>query len=328
MNPGKKIFGTLIIPSIASLVAAILCAFGHVTLFDSAATWLVFVRSIVSVSIVTFALSINLGTGRFDFSIGSVSLLTSTIVLKLALSLNLSPILTILFSVVIGAILGFLSGGVYVITKLPAIIVSLGVTLFYEGLAYTITGGHGVSIVINEGLMNFKTIPNFVTIGIIVLIFIVIVFDHTVFGYDYKALITGQTIAVNIGINENLNALICYAISGGLMGIYGFISATTNGVVSMSLNFGSISPMFIAFLPMFIGGFIGKYSNDKLGYVIGGFVSALISVIFIRFNVDSSVQQIITAVILVLFLIYLNNQGLLKKIVDSLKRNKLGQVQA
>ena len=96
------------------------------------------------------------------------------------------------------------------------------------------------------------------------------------------------------------------------MGAQGFISATTNGTIQMSLNFGSIAPMFMAFLPMFIGGFIGKYSNDKLGYLLGAVCSALISLLYVRLNVSSSMQQITSALLLVAFLIYLNNENRLK----------------
>lgn len=82
----------------------------------------------------------------------------------------------------------------------------------------------------------------------------------------------------------------------------------------MALNFGSIGPMFMGFLPMFIGGFIAKFSNDKLGYLLGAVSSAFISLMYVRLNVSSSTQQIISACLLVGFLIYLNNEGKLKSL--------------
>lgn len=96
------------------------------------------------------------------------------------------------------------------------------------------------------------------------------------------------------------------------MGIVGFISATNTGNIQMALNFGSIGVMFTAFLPMFIGGFIGRFCNERIGYVLGAVTTALISLMYARLDVDSSVQQIVTALILVGFLIYLNNENKLK----------------
>ena len=147
--------------------------------------------------------------------------------------------------------------------------------------------------------------------GVIIVALIVFIFilDYTRFGYEYKALVSGQKVAVNTGINEVKNAVGCYAIAGALMGVVGFLSATNSGTVQMALNFGSIGTMFTAFLPMFIGGFIGRFCNEKIGYLLGAVTTALMSLTYARLLVDSSVQQIITAVVLVLFLIYLNNEN-------------------
>ena len=152
-------------------------------------------------------------------------------------------------------------------------------------------------------------IGNYLLVIAVALIIMVLVFDHTKFGYEYKALVSGQTVSVNMGIREIPNTIACYMISGGLMGVVGFLSATNTGTIQMSLNFGSIGVMFTAFLPMFIGGFIGRFSNDKLGYLLGSMTTAFISMMYARLQMDSSVQQIITALILVIFLIYLNNEN-------------------
>ena len=315
MKMGKKITGTLVIPVITLAAVWIICSSQGVKLFETQLNVLTFIRTVANVALVTFALSINLNSGRFDFSLGSVALLSSVISAKLVLSLNWGPAAMLLLSLCFGVLFGLISGAVYVSVKLPPIIVSLAVALLYEGLSFTLTGGHGVSFANSASLLGFASIPNFLIIIAVTLVFMVVVFDHTRFGYEYKALLSGQKVAVNTGIREIPNALICYAVAGGLMGVQGFISATTNGTIQMSLNFGSISPMFMAFLPMFIGGFIGRYSNDKLGYLLGALSSALISLVFVRLNVSSSTQQIISAALMVTFLIYLNNEGKLKNLL-------------
>lgn len=314
MKNGKKLFGTCIIPVIVLAVCVIIGRMNGIRLFDSELSWVTFVRAIANVTLVTFALSINLNSGRFDFSIGSIALLSSIISSQITVRMGFGPVAMLLLSVIFGGILGLFSGLVYVGTKLPPIIVSLGIALFYEGLSFTLTGGHGISFANNAQLLGFATIRNYLIIIAIALVMMIVVFDHTRFGYEYKALLSGQKVAVNTGIREVPNALLCYTIAGLLMGAQGFISATNNGSITMSLNFGSISPMFMAFLPMFIGGFIGRYSNDKIGYLLGALSSALISLVYVRLNVASSTQQIISACLLVAFLIYLNNEGIFKKL--------------
>ena len=312
MKIGKRIIGTLILPVITLAAVWGICAAQGVALFETELNVLTFIRTIANVSLVTFALAINLNSGRFDFSVGSIALLSSVISSKIVLAAGWGPLPMLAISIFFGALFGMISGGIYSIVKLPPIIVSLAVTLFYEGMAFTLTGGHGVSFANSASLLSFATIPNFLIIIAVTLAFMLIVFDHTRFGYEYKALLTGQKVTVNTGIREIPNAIACYTIAGTLMGAQGFISATTNGTIQMSLNFGSIAHMFMAFLPMFIGGFIGKFSNDKLGYLLGAVCSALISLLYVRLNVSSSMQQITSALLLVAFLIYLNNESRLK----------------
>ncbi|MBQ2706604.1 MAG: sugar ABC transporter permease [Agathobacter sp.] len=306
----KRIIGTLAIPGIALVIALLVCSNQGVILFETQGNWILFLRATASVMLTTFALSLNLNSGRFDFSIGSIALVSSVISATICINAGLPTPAMLFISIVAGGVLGLCSGLVYVLIKLPPIIVSLGVALFYEGLAFAITDGYGVSFVANQELTSFTNSPwNYVGVIVVALIVFIFILDYTKFGYEYKALVSGQKVAVNTGINEVKNAVGCYAISGALMGVVGFLSATNSGTVQMALNFGSIGTMFTAFLPMFIGGFIGRFCNEKIGYLLGAMTTALMSLTYARLLVDSSVQQIITAVVLVLFLIYLNNEN-------------------
>ena len=309
MSIGKRILGTIVIPLIALLVTWTVCAAKGVTLFESTSNWIAFFRATASVMLTTFALSINLNSGRFDFSIGSIALLSSVISSMICINCGWSAVTMLVLTVVIGFALGLISGGIYILTKLPPIIVSLGVTLLFEGTAFVLTGGYGVSFVTNTKLTGFPSIGNYLLIIVIGLAVVVFLYDYTKYGYEYKALLSGQDVSVHMGIKEIPNTLASYAIAGALMGVVGSISSTNTGTIQMSLNFGSIGVMFTAFLPMFIGGFIGRFCNDKVGYLLGAMTTAFISLMYARLKMDSSVQQIITALILVLFLIYLNNEN-------------------
>lgn len=130
----KKIIGTLCIPVVTLLVMILLCQRNGVVFFESEGNWILFFRATATVMLTTFALSLNLNSGRFDFSIGAISLLSSVISASICSSHGLSTPYMLVISIVSGALLGLISGAIYVIVKLPPIIVSLGVTLFYEGI--------------------------------------------------------------------------------------------------------------------------------------------------------------------------------------------------
>ena len=326
LNVLKRIAGVAVIPTATLLIMLILCGSQGVKLFETEGNWILFFRAAASVMLTTFALSLNLNSGRFDFSIGSVALLSSVISASICTAAGLPTAVMLIISIASGAVLGLISGAVYVIVKLPPIIVSLGVALFYEGIAFAITEGYGVSFVANKELTSFPSVLNYAMVIIFGLLIFILIFDYTQFGYDYKALLSGQKVAVNTGIKEIPNAVGCYTIAGALMGVVGFISATNTGTIQMALNFGSIGMMFTAFLPMFIGGFIGRFCNEKIGYLLGAVTTAFISLMYARLNVDSSVQQIVTALILVGFLIYLNNENKMMELVMFKNRLKIKKV--
>jgi ribose transport system permease protein len=320
---GTKLLGTLVIPAFFAAVLFSLCAANGKTMFATQINVNNFVLYAAIVMITTMALSINLNSGRFDFSLGAMAVLSSVLSAKLSYSLlgggSGSAAVMLLLGIAIGAVLGLLSGLLYVTLRIPPIITSLGVTLIYEGVTFTVTEGKYVNAEVRNASMSAfsGTWIWSVLVILAVLALVWFIFDRTRFGYNYKALQNGQKVAVNTGIREVPNALVCYVICGALMGIVGFLSAVRNSTINGgSLNFGSIGIMFTAFLPMFIGGYIGRFSNDKLGYLIAALCMSLLNSTFAAFSneVSASMQSIINALLLVVFLIYLSNEGLLKRL--------------
>ena len=168
----------------------------------------------------------------------------------------------------------------YVVLHLPPIITSLGVTLIYEGILFTITEGRYVmKEVQNPSMTAFTGSWIYAAIIIVVVLAVCIaIFDYTKFGYDYNALKNGQKVAVNTGIKEISNAIGCYVICGGLMGIVGFLNATRSTTINGGqLNFSSISIMFTAFLPMFIGSYISRFTNEKIGFLLAALCMSMLN---------------------------------------------------
>ncbi len=321
---GIKAAGTLAIPAVFIVVLLIICAAGGKSIFPTESSFANFMSSAAVITITTIALSINLNSGRFDFSLGSMAVLSSVISAKITGAIlhggEGSAIVMLLLCIVFGAIIGAASGGLYVLLKIPPIITSLGVTLILEGITYTITKGSYVTDEVRNASMTAFSGNWYYSLLVIVavLVLIIYLFDFTKFGYKYKALKEGQKVSVNTGIKEIPNAVVCYIICGALMGVVGFINASRSTLINGgSLNFGSIGIMFTAFLPMFIGGFIGRFSNDKLGYLLAGISMAFLNATFVVFanEVTSSTQSIINAVLLVVFLIYLSNEQICKDLV-------------
>lgn len=318
----KNILKAMILPALFVVVLQGICMVKGQTIITNITSFNNFVVYTAIVMITTIALSINLNSGRFDFSLGSMAALSSVIGAKMTYAVlegkTGSAILMLFITVLVGIALGLASGILYVALRLPPIITSLGVTLVYEGILFSLTGGRYLMKEVQNSSMTAFTNHWIYSALIIlfVLLLCIVLFDYTGFGYRYSSLKFGQKVSINTGIKEIPNAIACYAFCGGLMGMVGFLNAARNTTIDGNqLNFGSISIMFTAFLPMFIGSFIGRFINEKVGFLLAALCMSMINSTFAVFSneINASMQAIINAVLLVVFLIYLSNEGRFKR---------------
>ena len=329
----KRVIGITVIPIVCLVISLIMCASFGTTLFKDTNSLSTYIYGTVYLTLIAFAVSVNLHTGRFDFSVGSMITLTSTIVIVLACNGWDNMGVLLLIALVSGAAAGFISGGLYLILRLPPMICSLGVTLLYEALAYVIAGGSEQNNVIMKNQATSNIMKAFVGAGgknpiflILILatavIFMIVIFYYTKFGYDYRALQSGQKIAVNTGANEYLNTIICYVISGTMAGAAGMLFGCQIQYtrVSAYLNFGTVDKMFVAFCPLFFSGLVMKYCNKQVAILISVLGYEFLQLAFgnmsaVNTTFTSTIYGIINSIILVLFLIYLNNENKVIEIV-------------
>ena len=98
-----------------------------------------------------------------------------------------------------------------------------------------------------------------------------------------------------------------------MFGGAGAISVCSTNGITPTINFSSIGSIFSCFLPLFFSGFIEKFCNKQLAVFLGCIAYEFIRIGFgqISFRVSAftpDVYSVVEALILVLFLIYLNNE--------------------
>ena len=217
--------GMLVIPALCWAVMALACALAGTSLLTGVSSLRLFVRGLTYVLLLSFGVSINMHTGRFDFSTGAVMLLGGVCGALIAYGNGLGPWGMLLISIPTGAAAGCVSGLLYILLRLPPMIIGLGMTLVLEGIVAIITDGcRPVGFGTDASYYRFSVnMPAMLALGGVALILMVLLFHYTRFGYDYRALQTGQRIAVNTGVRERANALGCYTLSGALFGADGAI---------------------------------------------------------------------------------------------------------
>ena len=322
---GKNIGMTLVLPVLVYLFFLILCnATGH-TGFGVGNDLTTIIYNAVYAGLVAQAMAINVTTGRFDYAIGAELVLATILGGNLAASAGWGPLGLLLFVVVIAAVIGLISGLVYVALKLPPMVVSVGLAMIYEAIAFMYNKAKGVRLIGNKMLVFART-GNSLILTVIVLAILVVVYDFTKIGYNRRALQGGQKIAVDVGINEKRNAVYCYVIAGVMMGLAGCMYLSKNGVVAPETGLSSASYFMSAFLPMFIGGIFAKYSSYPVAIFMGAVVQAIITSGLQKMGVSNSVQTVLNGVIVCVFLIYSSNSY--KLVEAQMFKEKLAKAKA
>ncbi|MBQ7360818.1 MAG: hypothetical protein IJY10_07820 [Lachnospiraceae bacterium] len=299
---GKAAAISAIFPVAVYLLFTVLCALLQKTGFNTWANMQIILRTAIYNGFIAWAFSYNMLNGRFDFSIGSVMVLSTIIGADLAVKLGCGPIGMLILFVVAGVVLGAISGILYVLLKVPSMVCSIGVTMVYEALTFTLTGGNGVIMIGKNDLLVYATGPYIYVLCAIGLAVVVFLSRCTIFGYNFNALGMGQSVCVSVGIKEKSHAIKCYMLAGGLMACAGIINFSILGTCQPKTGLSSSSYMMSAFLPMFVGSAIGRYSDRNLGILIGALIQAVITSGFTQMGLSSTLQSVLNAVIVLGFL--------------------------
>lgn len=323
---GKNMIMSLMIPVIVYLLFFIVCnASGHPGFGVGADLQTILYTSVYS-GLIALAMTMNLTSGRFDFSIGATLVLAIILGGNIAKDFHMGALGLLALTMVIGGIIGLVSGLVYVLLGLPPMVVSLGLAMIYEAIGFIYNRAKGVKLIGKNDMLVYSKMPWALVVIVVVLVVMVIVWDYTKFGYNRKSLASGQKISTDVGINEKSNAVICYVIAGLLLGIAGCVYISKYGTVTPETGLSSSSYFMTAFLPMFIGGAIEKYSSRPVAVFIGAMTQAFITSGFSRLGFSSSLMTVLNGVIVMIFLIYTSNSYLL--VEQKMFREKLEKAKA
>ena len=282
--------------------------------YISSQTFRNFAFDVFKIAFIAWGLSFNVPAGRFDFSVGATISLAAIIGGNIALSLGLGAAGLLLCCVVVGAMLGAVSGLAYVLLRLPAMVVSLGIALIFEALSFVLFDGGGIVLIGKSSMLAVIQPPWLYILGICVLVVLIVVANYTRFGYNRRALSGGQSVAVQTGVNEKVNAVICYCLCGAVVAVAGVLILSKTGTQRPVLGLSSIPLMFQGFLPLFVGMAIARYSEMMTGIFVGSIVTALINQGFASLGLPLAAQSTLSAVIWLAFVVVAVNQGKLSEL--------------
>lgn len=275
---------------------------------------------------IAFALSFNLTSGRLDLSLGSQRLVGTIIGANIALSLGLSGVWLLVFAAMTGLLFGFIVGMIFVIVRIPSLILGIGMGLILETVAYTFSDGMGLNLFGREGIDILRNIEFTILVVLVVATINFIMMAYTKYGYHLKAIQGSQRVAMNSGIKVFKHAVLSYTFAGGFVAISGVLFAAYNTQMEATLGFASNGPVVANIFPMMLGGYIGRRSNAAIGIITASLTLKLFSISLSRMALSESTTAVFNMVLFVIFLIWLANEHVFEhrsEVKERIKEAKL-----
>lgn len=249
-------------------------------------------------------------SGGIDLSVGSIIALTSMIAASLTMNAQLSPVLVIPISLLVGTVLGFSMGCLIHYFNLQPFIVTLAGMFLARGLCYLISVE---SITIDHDFFNFMAstqIPvgggNFISISVIIALVVVMaaifVAHYSKFGRNVYALGGSEQSALLMGLPVGKTKIMIYTVSGfcsSLAGlIFTFYMLSGYGLHANGLELDTIAAVVIG----------GTLLTGGAGYIAGSVVGVLIlgiiqTVIVFEGTLSSWWTKIAIGALLLLFIV-------------------------
>ncbi len=263
-------------------------------------------------AIIAFPITMLIISGVTDLSPGSVAAFTGVagivMYVDLTTKMGMAPvwagILAVAYSIILGAIIGYVNGLIITKFKVPAFMATLAMMTSIRGAALLYTGGNviyqiGDIAILGRG--NILGVPIPVWIMLILFVVFAVLLKKTMYGRYIYAIGGNEEAAVASGINVNKIRHISYVIQGAMGGLAGIL-------LMCRLNTGQPTAgegyEFDAITGAVLGGtsFTGG-EGTMFGTLIGILIVGMINNIFNLLSVQSYYHQILKGVLIVVAVI-------------------------
>lgn len=242
-------------------------------------------------------------TGGIDLSVGSIYGLTGTIC-ALCLLNGFSIPISIILTILSGAVLGLINGFFVARVKIAPFIATLGMLGIARGLNYILTGSKSV-VVKNEdfifiGKGYLGIVPVAVIIAVIIIIIFFIVLNNTIFGRRIYAIGGSEESAILAGINVGAINILIYTIAGSLYAVGGIIGAAK---VASSYPLSGSGYEFEVIAACVIGGtLLSGGKGSIIGVILGAIFIGILKNSIVILGISHYWQQALNGFIIIVII--------------------------
>ena len=228
--------------------------------------------------------------GLFDFSIGANVVLSSIVGVVLSKYFGYAGLLA--GCILCGALIGFLNGFLYIKLNIPSMIVTVGLMLIYESVAYYVAGG--VKQMLDPNLQAFGSAPGNILLAFAAFLLTNFILKYTRIGTYCYAIGSNEYTAKNMGINVSKQKLLGFVLCHLFVGIMAILTVSYGTSMTAKTGMESMARNFTPLMGTFFGLTFRKYGTAVPAIVIGEFIIAIIFNGFVALGAPTTVQNIVT----------------------------------
>ncbi|TYG34711.1 ABC transporter permease [Lonepinella koalarum] len=257
-------------------------------------------RQSVPLGIVALGLFFVILTGGIDLSVGSIMALVSVSIALLMPEYGLWG--SLIFGLLVGAIIGAAAGGLVSYFKIAPFVATLAMMTIARGLSLIVSKGQPVFINDDSfttiGTAYFLGFPVLFYILVVCFLFVFFVFKKTVFGRLVVSIGSNETATRFAGIQVERYKFLVYVICGVACALAGILSTTRTGVGSPVFGIGfeldAIAAVVVGGASL--SGGKGTVTNTLIGVLILSIISNLMNLL----NIPGYNQQVVKGGIIIL----------------------------
>jgi branched-chain amino acid transport system permease protein len=279
--------------------------YGLLSLLAVALPWIgvypVFLMKLLCFAMFACAYNLLLGFGRMlSFGHAAFFGFAAYVTSWLITAHRAGPALAVLFGLVVAGLLGAVIGGLAIRRRgiyFAMITLALGQLVYFVCLEAPFTGGeNGLQGVARGSLLGLLPLRSDLVMYYLVLAVFVAVFlfirrvVHSPFGHVLRAIRENEARAISLGYNITRYKLLAFVLSAALSGLAGSLNALVLGFATLSdvqqSTSGEVILMTLlggtgTFFGPVVGAAIVITLQEYLSDVVGGWVTAIIGVIFV-----------------------------------------------
>ncbi|QYN40094.1 ABC transporter permease [Pseudonocardia sp. DSM 110487] len=264
---------------------------------------------VVPIAIVALGMALVVATEGIDLSVGSVMALAAAVI---PLYLGYGPWPAMAMAIVVGALVGTLTGGLVALFGIQPIIATLGVLVAGRALALVFADGRLVEIfdptlgALGNGSVLGIPITVLITAALAALVIVVV--RRSIFGHRLVAIGGNRTAALLAGLPVRRTLFAVYIVSGMLAALAGVVNTARLGASDPSftgllIELSAITAVVVGGTPL-SGGRI-----RVVGTLAGAVLMQLIAATVIQHNLPDSLSRMIQAGIIVVAVYVQRDRG-------------------